>query len=75
MVLEKLIDSLMRAAIQQAGAERGLLVLPHGDQLVIEAEASSSGNDVKVQQRNASVSPSLLPESIVRYVMRRRSRT
>ncbi len=28
MVLEKLIDSLMSAAIQHAGAERGLLVLP-----------------------------------------------
>ena len=30
MVLEKLIDSLMRAAIEHAGAERGLLILPRG---------------------------------------------
>ena len=28
MVLEKLIDTLMRAAIEHAGAERGLLILP-----------------------------------------------
>ena len=28
IVLEKLIDTLMRTAIQQAGAERGLLILP-----------------------------------------------
>src|SRR5262249_1761528 len=46
MVLEKLIDSLMRAAIEHAGAERGLLILSHGDQLLIEAEATTGGNDV-----------------------------
>ena len=31
MVLERLIDSLMRAAIEHAGAERGLLILPRDD--------------------------------------------
>ena len=31
MVLEKLIDTLMRTAIEHAGAERGLLLLPRGD--------------------------------------------
>ena len=30
IVLEKLIDTLMRTAIEQAGAERGLLILPRG---------------------------------------------
>jgi len=33
MVVEKLIDGLMRAAIEHAGAERGLLILPRGDDL------------------------------------------
>jgi PAS domain S-box-containing protein len=70
MVLEKLIDSLMRAAIQQAGAERGVLVVPHGDQLMIEAEASGKGNNITVHQQNSSGSTTLLPESVVRYVMR-----
>jgi PAS domain S-box-containing protein len=70
MVLEKLVESLMRAAIQHAGAERGLLVLPHGDQLVIEAEATSAGSDVEVHQGDASAVTPLLPESVVRYVMR-----
>ena len=40
IVLEKLIDTLMRTAIEHAGAERGLLILPRGDELRIEAEAS-----------------------------------
>ena len=42
MVLEKLIDRVMRAAIQHAGAERGLLITPRGDDLRIEAEATTS---------------------------------
>ena len=32
IVLEKLIDTLMRTAIEHAGAERGLLILPRGDE-------------------------------------------
>jgi hypothetical protein len=48
MVLEKLIDRLMRAAIEHAGAERGLLIIPRGDELQIEAEATTSRQDVIV---------------------------
>ena len=33
IVLEKLIDTHMRSAIEHAGAERGLLILPRGDGL------------------------------------------
>ena len=33
IVLEKLIDTLMRTAIEHAGAERGLLILPRGDRV------------------------------------------
>src|SRR5262249_2391271 len=43
MVLEKLIDKLMRAAIEQAGAERGLLITPRSDELHIDAEATTRG--------------------------------
>ncbi len=70
MVLEKLIDTLMRTAIEHAGAERGLLILPRGDELRIEAEATTSGDTVIVHLREASVAAASLPESIVRYVMR-----
>jgi PAS domain S-box-containing protein len=72
MVLEKLIDRIMRAAIEHAGAERGLLILPRGDELQIEAEVTTSGDDVSVHQGNASVAAAVLPESVVRYVMRTR---
>ena len=70
IVLEKLIDTLMRTAIEHAGAERGLLILPRGDELRAEAEATTSGHSVVVRLREASVAA--LPESIIRYVVRTR---
>jgi len=72
MVLEPLIDSLMRAAIEHAGAERGLLIRPQGDQFLIQAEAVTGGDAVTVHQRDSSANAAKLPESIVRYVMRTR---
>ncbi|HXH86878.1 MAG TPA: GAF domain-containing protein, partial [Nitrospira sp.] len=72
MVLEKLIVSFMRAAIEQAGAERGLLILTRGDQFRIEAEATTSGSDVTVHQGDVAASAAELPESILRYVLRTR---
>jgi PAS domain S-box-containing protein len=72
IVLEKLIDKLMRAAIQHAGAERGLLILPRDVELQIEAEATTSGDDVSVYLRDASTAGPELPESLVRYVIRTR---
>jgi PAS domain S-box-containing protein len=70
MVLEKLIDRLMRAAIEQAAAERGLLIVPRGDDLQIEAEATTSGEDVTVHLPDGPHTAPALPESLVRYVMR-----
>src|SRR5262249_39351004 len=70
MVLEKLIDTLMRTAIEHAGAERGLLILQRGIEQRIEAEATISGDDLIVHLREASVTAAALPESIVCYVMR-----
>ena len=70
MVLEKLIDRVMCSAIEQAGAERGLLIVPRGDELEVQAEATISGNDVTVHLRDATAPTAVLPESLVRYVMR-----
>ena len=72
MILEKMLDRLMRAALEHAGAERGLLILQRGDQLLVEAEAATGDHDVTVHQRGDLVSAALLPESVVRYVMRTR---
>jgi PAS domain S-box-containing protein len=70
MVLEKLIERIMRAGIEHAGAERSLLIRPVGDELQIEAEATIAENNVTVHLRGTSEIAAMLPESVVRYVAR-----
>ena len=72
IVLEKLIERIMRAAIEHAGAERGLLILPRGDELQVKAEGLIIGNDVTVHLRDTSETGAVFPESVVRYVVRTR---
>jgi len=72
IVLERLIDTLMRTAIEHAGAERGLLILPRGLEQWIAAEAQTSGDSIIVRLREASVTEAAVPESIVHYVVRTR---
>jgi PAS domain S-box-containing protein len=70
IVVDKLIDILMRTAIEQAGAERGLLILPRGAKPRIEAEAIAGADTVTVQPRDQLVSGALIPESVLHYVLR-----
>jgi len=72
MVLEKLIDTLMRTAIEQAGAERGLLILSRGAEPRIEAEATTSSDTVLVELRDAPATAFVLPETVLHYVLRTR---
>lgn len=72
MVLERLIDKLMRAAIKHAGAERGLLIVPRGDDLQMEAEATARGENVTVHVRDEPHPAAALPVSLVRYAIRTR---
>jgi PAS domain S-box-containing protein len=67
MLPEKLIDKLMRAALEHAGAERGLLIVARGDELQVQAEAIASGENVIVHLRDGSYSKAALPESLVRF--------
>ena len=70
IVLEKLIDTLMRTAIEHAGAEKGVLILVRGAEQRITAEATISGDTVVVQLRDQTVTKAVMPESILRYVVR-----
>ena len=70
IVLEKLFDTVMRKAMEHAGAELGFLIVPRGDELRIEAESRTSGNDVIVLLPDASPAAGAMPESVLRYVMR-----
>jgi PAS domain S-box-containing protein len=70
ILLEKLINTLMRTAIEHAGAERGLLILSRGVEQWVAAEAVTSGDAIIVRSREASVAEAAVPESIVHYVVR-----
>jgi PAS domain S-box-containing protein len=70
IVLEKLIKTLMRIAIEHAGAERGFLILQRGEEHRIEAEARTGPEGVEVQLQRATRMPTQLPESLFRYVIR-----
>jgi PAS domain S-box-containing protein len=72
IVLGGLIKTLLRIAIEHAGAERGLLILPLGDEPRIAAEATTGRGQVEVTLRQTAVSPAELPESVLHYVIRTR---
>ncbi len=71
---EKLIDTLMRTAIEHAGAERGLLILlrggARGSEPRIEAEAITGSGKIEVTVRQTTVKPSDLPQTVLHYVLR-----
>ncbi|CAH2400496.1 putative Histidine kinase [Mesorhizobium ventifaucium] len=70
IVLEKLIDTVLRIALEQAGAERGLLILSHGAEPRVIAEATTSGNAIDMDLRDEPVTALTLPESVLHYVVR-----
>jgi PAS domain S-box-containing protein len=70
IVLERLLDTLMRTAIEHAGAQRGLLIVPRGAQQRIVAEATTSGETIDVLVRDGPVTAVALPVSILHYVAR-----
>jgi PAS domain S-box-containing protein len=67
IVLEKLIDTLLRTALQHAGARRGVLLLPEGAQLRQRAEANTGEDGIAVELGNDPLTDVDLPASLVRY--------
>jgi PAS domain S-box-containing protein len=70
--LAKLIETLLRIAVEHAAAERGLLILFSRDEPLIAAEATTGHSQVEVTLRQTSVSPAALPESVLHTVLRTR---
>ena len=70
IVLERLYDKVLRTALEHAGAQRGLLVVPRGDALRIEAQATATGEVVTLHLGESAEVAAPLPESILRSVER-----
>jgi PAS domain S-box-containing protein len=70
MVLPRLIEKLVRIAVENAGAERGLLILVRDGEPRIEAEATTSPGEIEVVVRQAATLSSDLLQSALHFVIR-----
>ncbi|MDE1184757.1 AAA family ATPase [Paraburkholderia sp.] len=70
VVLERLIRTLMGIMLEHAGAGRGLLVIPRGDALWIEAEAATGRTGMQMTTGSREVSAHALPLSLLHYAIR-----
>ena len=70
IVLEKLIDTFMRTAIEQAGAERGLLIVMGDGEPRLEAAATTVDGTVLVQLCDQPLATGVLPEAVLHHVLR-----
>ncbi|AUW42607.1 ATP-binding sensor histidine kinase [Rhizobium leguminosarum] len=68
ILLPDLVERLMTLALQNAGADRGLLILSQDNSFSIEAEALTEGEAI-VLRHDRSAAPAI-PQTIVRYVIR-----
>jgi PAS domain S-box-containing protein len=58
--------------MEQAGADRGLLLLASGEEPTIKAQAAINGDRIFVQVRDEPVTATMLPQSMLHYVLRTR---
>lgn len=70
--LAKLLDKLMRMALEHAGAERCLLTLARDGEQRVAALAITAGDTVDVRLCDEPASAAMLPESVLQYVLRTR---
>jgi PAS domain S-box-containing protein len=70
IVLEQLVDTVLRTAIEHAGAERGLLLLPKGSEFRIQAEATTSSGPIRIDLCDVSIVGAEIPESLLLYSAR-----
>ncbi|WP_349775300.1 trifunctional serine/threonine-protein kinase/ATP-binding protein/sensor histidine kinase [Geitlerinema calcuttense] len=70
IVLDKLLSSLMRILIENAGAQKGFLLLPKEEGLQIAAQASVTQEQVVIRDSALKEAGEDLPIAIIHYVER-----
>ena len=68
IVLNKLLKNLMMTVMENAGADRGILLLKEGEEFYIEAISEESGKSEEILQHLNYKGSGLLSETIVSYV-------
>jgi predicted ATPase/signal transduction histidine kinase len=72
IVLDKFVHVLMSIALEHAGADRGVLLLPHSEDLRVIAEATIDSNGITVRGGTPAGTLDGLPGSLIRYASRTR---
>lgn len=72
IVLAELLKRLMEIVIENAGAQKGYLIMRDGAELRIQAHSAMGSDAAAVMQGIPVVGSGLLPESVVQYVERSR---
>ena len=72
IVLEKLLDTLLRTAIEHAGARRVVLLLACGAERHVEAVGLMTDAGVMVRLRGESDAGASIPETVVQHVLQTR---
>lgn len=70
IVFPRLLETLMRTVLENAGAQKGCLILAHGDELTVQAEAGVHGQAIEVVQPGPNRPAGDLPISMLNYVRR-----
>lgn len=72
MVLEKLINVLMRIVIELAGAEKAVLLFERDDLLTVASEANPIGSEIRIKTFDTIKlpDPHSIPLNIIHYVKR-----
>ncbi len=75
IVPEHLLATLMRIVLENAGAQRGVLILPRNDRWWIEAEAWTDAISVQSWPLDGATEPQAkVPLAVIHYVMRKGTR-
>jgi PAS domain S-box-containing protein len=72
VLLPQLVERLMTIALQNAAADRGLLILPRQNGYHVEAEAVTQGEGIVLSSDTSN--DAAVPETIIRYAMRAQER-
>ncbi|MBD2772762.1 AAA family ATPase [Iningainema sp. BLCCT55] len=70
MILEKLLSKLIEIMLENAGAQKGFVLLLKDNQLLIEASGNTTDNIIKVFQSIPLTTGEYLPLNVVNYVNR-----
>lgn len=73
IVLDRLLETLMKTVLENAGAQKGFLIQIHDDGQSLQVEAAIDGDDIKVNRPHLSEFAGVVPESVINYVRRSRS--